>query len=336
MLQIGIIGMGIRGKMYAETIGQNHYAEVKAVSDANAETAMATAKALNVAGYGDYKEMINAGGLDAVIVATPDYLHREAVVYAAEHGVNILVEKPFATTEEDCDAMVAAIEKNGVQCMVAFENRWNLPIAAAKNRIADAGFGEVLNVNARLNNTISTPTEKLAWLQKTGVGWFLYPHILDMTMWFNGYKKVTQVYCVGTKKRLASMGYDVYDSLQSTVSFEDGTNATLTSTTVLPKAMPLGYDLKMEVVGSQDALYINTFEQCVQQWSDTKIQNVHSLSEPLDGHLTGCPSYMTHHFIDCLRLNKPIEADYKKGAINTKIICALHRSADAGGEIIKF
>lgn len=336
MLQIGIIGMGIRGKMYAETIGQNHYAEVKSVSDANAKTVDETAKTFSVNGYNNYMEMIDAGGLDAVIVATPDHMHREAVVYAAEHGLNILVEKPFATTEEDSNAMVEAIEKNGVQCMVAFENRWNLPIAAAKDRIGNESFGDVLNVNARLNNTISTPTVKLPWLKNTGVGWFLYPHILDMTMWFTGYKKVKQVYCVGTKKRLASMGYNIYDTLQSTISFEDETNSTLSSTCVLPKAMMLGYDLKLEVVGSHDALYVNTFDQCVQLWSDTKIQNVHSLSEPLDGRLTGCPSYMTHHFIDCLRLNKPIDADYKKGAINTKIICALHRSADNGGEIIKF
>ena len=335
MIKFGIIGMGVRGKLFLNTIRQNSNATVVALSETNPETAKAVEEEFGVKCYLDFKEMIDSSDLDAVIVATPDFLHREPVIYAANSGLHILVEKPFATTDEDSEAMLEAIEKAGVTCMTAFENRWNLPIAAAKDQIKSGALGDILNVNARLNNRILSPTKNLKWSKDSSVGWFLFPHIFDMIYWFNGGKKVKKVYAVGTKKKLISMGIDVYDTLQATVTFEDDTNATLTSTWILPNSLALGYDLKLEVVGSESAMYINTHDQCVQYLSPTEIQNLHTLSTPIDGYLTACPCYMTHHFIHCLVENVKPEADAKLGAYNTKVICAIHKSADLGGQIIE-
>ena len=334
MLHFGIIGMGVRGKLFLETIRQNPLAQVAAVCDSNPETIAAVEAQYRVKGYQDFRKMMDEEVLDAVIVATPDFLHRDPVVYAAQKGIHLLVEKPFSTDELECAEMCKAIEENHVKCMVAFENRWNLPIAAVKEQITGGQVGDILNINARLNNRISSPTKNLKWARNSSVGWFLFPHILDMVLWFNGNKPVKQVYAVGTKKKLVSMGYDIYDSLQATISFEDGTNATLTSSWVLPETLALGYDLKLEIIGSQEAIYVNTYDQCVQQYTSTSINNVHSLSTPIDGRLTACPCYMVHHFIDCLHRDVQPESNAAMGALNTKIICAIHRSADEGGRVI--
>ncbi|MDR1508319.1 MAG: Gfo/Idh/MocA family oxidoreductase [Synergistaceae bacterium] len=335
MLKFGIIGSGLRGKLFAETIKQNDYAGLQAMCDVNAETANEARKAFGVASYTDFKKMLDEEKLDAVVVATPDFLHREPVICAAEHGVHVLVEKPFATLESDSEAMIASIEKSGITCMVAFENRWNLPIITAKNQIDSGALGDILNINTRLNNMITSPTSMLKWSKNSSVGWFLFPHILDMTMWFNGGKKVDKIYAVGTKKKLISMGYDIYDTLQATLTFADGTHATLTSTWILPESMPLGYDLKFEIIGSENAMYIDTQAQSVFYAGSDKMYNLHSLSTPIDGYLTACPCFMLRHFINCLREGRKPEADERLGAYNTRIICAIHRSADNGGEIIK-
>lgn len=334
-MKFGIIGSGIRGKLFAETVRQNGYAELAAMCDVNERTAGEAGKLFGVPSHSDFKAMLDSVKLDAVVVSTPDYLHRDPVLCAAEHGVNVLVEKPFATTEEDSATMIEAIDKSGITCMVAFENRWNLPIITAKNQIDSGALGDILNINARLNNMITSPTSMLTWARNSSVGWFLFPHILDMTMWFNGGKKVDKIYAVGTKKKLVSMGYDIYDTLQAAITFVDGTHATLTSTWILPKSMPLGYDLKFEIVGSDNAMYIDTQAQSVFYAGSDKIHNLHSLSTPIDGFLTACPCFMLRHFIDCLREGRKPEADERQGAYNTKVICAIHRSADNGGEIIK-
>lgn len=335
MLQFGIIGMGIRGRMFAETIEESPYAALRAVCDLRPEASREMAEAFGCAEYTDFRRMMDEQELDAVIVATPDFAHREPVLYAAEKGLDILVEKPFATTVEDSEAMTAAIEKSGVRCMVAFENRWNLPIVAAHDRIATGALGDILGINARLSNTIEVPTGMLRWSRDSSVGWFLFPHLLDMILWFNGNKEIARVYAVGTKKKLLSLGYDVYDTLQATLSFADGTNATMASTWVLPRSLPLVYDLKMEIIGAENALYIDTQDQCVRYAGPEKVENIHSLSTPIDGFPTGCASYMLRHFIDCLRRGARPLIDHQLGAMNTKIICALHRSADRGGEVVE-
>ena len=336
MIKFGIIGMGERGRMFLETIRQNPFAEVAAVCDNNPVAVKAAETDYGVKCFTDFKEMMDSEKLSAVIVATPDFLHKDPVIYAAGKGLDMLVEKPFSTDEKECEEMLAAIEKNNVKCMVAFENRWNLPIAAVKAQIDAGRLGDILNINARLSNRIWVPTQYLSWSKGSSVAWFLFPHILDMTMWFNGYKKVKQVYCAGTKKKLVSMGYDLYDTYQAIVSFEDGTNATLCSTWVLPDSLALGYDLKMEVIGTESAVNINTHDQCVQHLKSDRIDNIHSLSQPINGRLTGCPSYMLHYFIDCLKDGVQPECDAKLGAYNTRIICAIHKSAEEGGTIIRF
>lgn len=68
--------------------------------------------------YTDYKEMIAKEELDAVVIASPDQLHKEMCEYCLNAGLHVLCEKPLALTEEDCLAIVAATEKSDKKFMV--------------------------------------------------------------------------------------------------------------------------------------------------------------------------------------------------------------------------
>jgi hypothetical protein len=135
MIKIGIIGMGIRGKMFASTITENAYAEIAAVSEYNETVLKEATDTFHVPVYQDYHKMIDEVEMDGIVVSTPDFLHKDAVIYAANKGIDILCEKPFSTSVKECGEMIEAIRKNHVKCMVAFENRWNSPVVAAKNTI---------------------------------------------------------------------------------------------------------------------------------------------------------------------------------------------------------
>ena len=60
----------------------------------------------------DLDTLYSRDDVDAVIVATPNYLHKEPVVKAAEHGVNVFCEKPIALSYQDCDDMVRACQES--------------------------------------------------------------------------------------------------------------------------------------------------------------------------------------------------------------------------------
>ena len=68
--------------------------------------------------YGQYDECLKS--VDAVYIATPNSTHCEYAVRAAKAGVHVLVEKPMAVTEEECERMTRAAREAGVKLMVAY------------------------------------------------------------------------------------------------------------------------------------------------------------------------------------------------------------------------
>ena len=70
--------------------------------------------------YDQYEECLESGQIDAVYIALPNHLHREYAERAARAGVHVLVEKPMAVTEEDCQSMIEVAEENKVKLMVAY------------------------------------------------------------------------------------------------------------------------------------------------------------------------------------------------------------------------
>jgi len=105
--------------------------------------------------YEQYDQVLSL--VDAVYLALPNHLHKEYAVRAAEAGVHVLCEKPMAVTEEECEAMIAAAEKNRIKLMVAYRlhfEKGNLEaIRAVKNgrlgkaRIFSSDFAQQVKAN---------------------------------------------------------------------------------------------------------------------------------------------------------------------------------------------
>ncbi|HEX2197758.1 MAG TPA: Gfo/Idh/MocA family oxidoreductase [Burkholderiales bacterium] len=71
-------------------------------------------------GYDGYDALLKSGAVDAVYIALPNSLHCDYAVRAAEAGVHVLVEKPMALTEAECERMARAARDAGVKLMVAY------------------------------------------------------------------------------------------------------------------------------------------------------------------------------------------------------------------------
>lgn len=329
MIKFGIVGMGIRGSLFADTIQLNPYAELTAISDAFEATLNKNIEKYHVPGYLNVEEMLEKEQLDALVIATPDFLHKQPVMLAAEKGIHCMVEKPFSTLVEEAEEMHAAVERSGIKCMIAFENRWNSPFVAVKEAVARGDIGKILTINSRLNDTIYVPTQMLKWSKGSTPGWFLFPHATDIALWLKQDSMPVSVYAVGTKKKLVSMGIDTYDSIQAIVSFDDGTHATFTTSWILPESMPLIYDFKYEIIGEDGALYVDLSDQMVRQ-AGGQYRHVHTLGTPINGQLTSAPSYMLNSFIDHVRLGTIPESGAAAGLLNTKLVHAVHRSVESG------
>ncbi len=237
MVRLGIVGAGIWGSMHARAYAQNPLVNLVAICDLDEERARKLAeKHGNPKVFTNLDAMLDVG-LDGISVATPDNAHTDIVLKAAARGVHILVEKPLATTVEECEAMVTAVDRAGVFLMVDWHNRWNPPYYYAWKAIQEGELGDIRYIYYRLSDTVYVPTRMLPWANKTTVMWFLGSHALDTTCWLMG-KKPLRVYCQKRQGMLAGMGVETPDLYVTMLEFEGGALAVIENTWISASAVP--------------------------------------------------------------------------------------------------
>jgi len=326
---VGVIGMGLRGRMFCRALSHNTGARLAAVCEADdtrREQAMAE---WGVPGFATAEELCAVAGLQAVVVATPDPLHRQAVEAAAGRGLAILVEKPLATRLDDAEAMAVAVRRGGVLCQVAFENRWNPPYIAAHDAIKSGAVGQVLSLNSRINDRIDVPLAMLRWSAASSPGWFLLSHTVDMARWLSG-REAVRVYATGQKEVLAARGLDTYDTLQALITFEGGVSAVFEASWILPETLPMIVDVKYEVIGSAGALYLDWHDQGLHQVTPAAYQHPIVAGLDVHGRPTGMSVWMLDSFITCVQEQKQPVTTLDDGLAAVRIVEAIHRSADSG------
>jgi len=328
MIKVGIIGMGIRGNMFAQLLEQNPFSELTVFSETDKNKMVEAQKNWGVPGYESFREMLEEDTIDAVIITTPDFYHKEPVLESLKKNLHILLEKPFSQNIGEAEEMLALSQKVKTKCMVAFENRWNPVIIQAKNQIETNKVGNILSVNALQSNTTFVPLKMIPWADKTTCGWFLLSHLFDMSYYLTK-KKALSVYAHGTKKYLKRLGVETYDYIHAIVHFEDGTDGLYESMWCLPETYPHVYDVKMSIYGENGYLNFDFGHQMIDLASD-KYKYLDTLFVNQGKKLIGFPGFMLDAFIDNIRMDQPTEANFEDGYYNTKLLVALHRSLEKG------
>ena len=113
-LRWGIAGIGSGASNLLAGFKSNPHTRVTAAADVRREAVAAFGREFDCRTYLSVEEMCKDPEVDAVWVATPNHLHAEHVITAAQHGKHVTVSKPMALTIEECEAMNAAAERSGV------------------------------------------------------------------------------------------------------------------------------------------------------------------------------------------------------------------------------
>lgn len=123
-------------------------AELVCVCDNDEEKAKRRSEERGVPYYLDFYKMISDGGFDAVVICTPDQIHREQAVAALEAGYHVLCEKPLALTMEDCRAIVEASHKAKGKFMVGQVCRMTPGFIKAKELIDAGEIGDIFFIES--------------------------------------------------------------------------------------------------------------------------------------------------------------------------------------------
>ena len=188
-IRFSVVGVNGLGREHIEGIKKNSdIAELVCICDNVPDIAKACAERNGVPYYTDFYEMLKVGGFDCVILATPDYVHREHAVAACEAGYNVICEKPIAQTIDDCAAMVDAAKRTGVKFMTGQVCRKAPGFVKAKELVDSGEIGELFFVESEYAHDYSVTTKPWRWdpvnLRYSIIGGGC--HAIDLLRWIAG------------------------------------------------------------------------------------------------------------------------------------------------------
>ena len=173
-----IVGTGYFGAELGRIIQKMEGARLVAILDPeNAET---IAQELGCEVETDLDTLCGRQDVDVVVVATPNYLHKDPVICAAKHHKNVFCEKPIALSYQDCDEMVKAAEDNGVTFMAGHVMNFFNGVRLAKKMINEGRIGKVLYCHSARNGW-EQQQESVSWKKiRAKSGGHLYHHIHEL------------------------------------------------------------------------------------------------------------------------------------------------------------
>jgi predicted dehydrogenase len=221
---IAILGCGKVAHLHAQAVKNLPNAKLAGVWSRTSKTSFDFAKKYKTKSFVDIEMLVQSEFIDLAIICTPHPFHKEPAIEAAKAGANILVEKPLASSLEDCDVMIEVCRNAGVKLGVVSQRRWYSPVKRVKDaiemgKIGKPVFGTINILGWRDKNYYDADEWRGTWkMEGGGVLVNQAPHQLDILLWYMG--EIDEVY--GLWKNLNHPYIEVDDTAVAIVKFKNG------------------------------------------------------------------------------------------------------------------
>lgn len=187
MKKVAIVGLGHQAKDYIAGLADSVKARLVAVCDVNEELLHTWTTKLGVRGYSSYREILATEKLDLAIVITPHDVHREVIACAADAGVHVLKEKPFARNLREAMEIKELCAEGGIHLMTAIQRRFNPMYTHGYQMVQEIGAIEF--VEAKYTMFLDNPLA--GWRGdkvRSGGGTLIDMgyHMVDLLIWYFG------------------------------------------------------------------------------------------------------------------------------------------------------
>jgi UDP-N-acetyl-2-amino-2-deoxyglucuronate dehydrogenase len=336
MIKVAIIGTGAISNAHIQGYLELHNeCEIVALCEIYADKAHQKAKEfhLDVDVYDDYKELLSRPDIDLVSVCTPPYTHAEISIAAMNAGKHVLVEKPMASSLEECHAMNEAAKRNRRILSVVAQNRFTNPMMKLKNVLDTKLMGPIVHTQVDSYWWRGYCYYDLWWRgtwEKEGGGCTLNHavHHIDIFQWMNAMpSEVTAV-----ASNVSHDNAEVEDISIAIFKYENGALAQITSSVIhhgeeqqlIFQGKNARVSAPWKVKASKSMA--NGFPEGDSDLEE-KIQRVYDeqLPIPYEGH-TG----QIHDVLLAIKGEKEVLVDGIQGLQTLELISAIYQSANIG------
>ena len=165
MVRLALVGIGSWSTVIADGVQRSKKAKLVTCFSRTPEKRMAYSKKYGCDQEKSYEDVLKRTDIEGVILTTPNVVHTEQAILAAQHGKHIFVEKPIANTMADGKKIIEACQKAGVALVVGHDIRRLKGFRKAKEIIDQGVIGKPTMVEANFSNNLGfelTP-EKWRW-----------------------------------------------------------------------------------------------------------------------------------------------------------------------------
>jgi predicted dehydrogenase len=254
MLKVCIAGLGRAGILHARNFSKYiKGVELACLVDPAEKIAEQAEEEFGVKCYGTFEDAMNSKSIDAVVIATPSFLHAEQAKHAIKKGKNVFCEKPLALRLEDATEICQLVKKHKVKFLVGYMRRFDKYYKNAKEKITSGKIGDPLI----FKSTARDPTLPAGWTSNPELSGGIFPdmlsHDFDCARWLMG-REVMEVSSSG--------GAWIFDQAKKTndldtvgvlLKFEKGVGIIDGC-----RKCTYGYDLRTEIVGTEGAIMVGS------------------------------------------------------------------------------
>jgi predicted dehydrogenase len=232
-IRIAIVGLGNMGQIHARNILDGKIPRLQLAAIADTDPAR-LALFPGPRAFANLEDLLKAGGIDAVLIATPHYHHTAAGITALNTGLHVLIEKPISVHRGDCERLLAAHTRKDQIFAAMFNQRTDPTYRKLRHLIQAGELGEIRRVHWTVTNWFRTAAYyassgwRATWAGEGG-GVLLNqcPHNLDLFQWLFGSPKRVRGFCQFGRYH----DIEVEDDVTAYFELANGAHATFVAST---------------------------------------------------------------------------------------------------------
>ncbi|WP_055325919.1 Gfo/Idh/MocA family protein [Ralstonia solanacearum] len=273
----------------------------------------------HVCGYADYERLLASGDVDAIYLVLPTDMHRQYALPALQRGIHVLLEKPMATSEADCEAMIDAARLGGAKLMIAYRLHFEPATLAAIELVRAGRLGHVRAFSAVFSQPVAPSDHRAHHGYWAGPVADMGPYPINAARHLFGAEPV-EVSAVGVRDPASPFNFA--DSVSVTLRFAEHRLAQF-----IVSYSSARVD-QYRVIGTQGDLEVSP-------GFSFGVAPRHRLT--LDGRTREQPFDATdqfggelQYFSDCILNDREPEPNGEEGLADVRILAAIERALESG------